>query len=65
MKLNTVNEAIQPGTLPDGRYEATWHAYQVSWKIDVRSFVGDVGVGVRGWCKGFVVIENGELRFEK
>ena len=65
MKFNCVNEAIQPGTLPDGRYEATWHGYEVSWKIGVRSFAANVTDGVRGWSTGFVVIESGQLRFEK
>jgi hypothetical protein len=61
----TVAEVTQPATLPDGRYEAIWAEYQISWRIESRSFIARTGDGVRGFVKGFVIVDGGEIRFEK
>lgn len=63
--VNSVVEKVPPGTLPDGKYEAVWHGYLITWKIDGREFIAEVGEGVRGWTDGWIVIAGDELRFEK
>ena len=65
MVINSIVETVLPGTLPDGRYEAVWHGYQITWKIDCRELKAHVKDGVRGWVNGFMVIENGEMKFEQ
>ena len=64
MKFLSVSEEVHPGTLPDGKYEATWHGYGVTFKIGCRTFLANVTDGVRGWDKGFITIESGEMKFE-
>jgi hypothetical protein len=61
----SVSEVTPAATLPDGRYAAIWSGYQISWRIDSRSFIARTGEGVRGFVKGFVTIDSGEIRFVK
>lgn len=62
--IKSIFETVVLGTLPDGRYEAVWSGYQITWKIDGREFHAKVDKGIRGWDHGFVVILGDNVKFE-
>lgn len=65
MSFQNVSESVDPKTLPDGRYKATWNGYEVAWEIDGRSLHARVDIGVRGWAHGYVTVQGGEFCFDR